>query len=203
MRRIDLTGQTFGLWAVHEYLGGKPQGKWRCVCACGEERAVTGANLRSRHSTSCGKCTRADYAKANAKRRNFKGENNPRAKVAKRKAGESYISSSDVWYKRAAGVLHSAQRKSVRVGFGSAMEFASYIKSIAPAKCPVFNRRFVERGAGFSPWAPSIDKIDPAKGYVRGNVQVISMLANAMKRNATPAQLNQVARWVLRTEELR
>jgi hypothetical protein len=83
------------------------------------------------------------------------------------------------------------------------MEFASYIKSIAPAKCPVFNRRFVERGAGFSPWAPSIDKIDPAKGYVRGNVQVISMLANAMKRNATPAQLNQFARWVLRTEELR
>jgi hypothetical protein len=79
------------------------------------------------------------------------------------------------------------------------MEFASYVKSIAPAKCPVFNRRFVDRGVGFSPWSPSIDKIDPAKGYVRGNVQVISMLANAMKRNATPAQLRQFAEWVLST----
>lgn len=199
MRRIDLTGQTFGRWTVHEYLGGRPQGKWRCVCSCGEAREVTGANLRSGHSTSCGVCTRSEYAKANAKSRDFRGENNPRAVVAKRKAGAAYISSDDVWYKRAAGLFHSARKSGIRVGFASAMEFASYVKSVAPAKCPVFNRKFVERGVGFSPWSPSIDKIDPSKGYVRGNVQVISMLANAMKRNATPTQLKQFARWVLAT----
>lgn len=197
MRKIDLTGKTFGLWTVREYVGGSPHGKWRCVCACGVERAVSGVNLRTGHSTSCGVCKRPEYAKANARRRDFSGAKNPRAQAAKRLAGAAYISSADVWYKRAAGVFHSAKKNGIPVGFASAMEFATYVKSVAPAKCPVFGRRFTERGSGFSPWSPSIDKIDPAKGYVPGNVQVISMLANAMKRNATPAQLRQFAQWVL------
>jgi hypothetical protein len=154
-------------------------------------------NLRTGHSTSCGICKRSEYARASAANRDFFGIKNPRAKAARRKTGAGYIASADVWYKRAAGIFYSARKQGVPIGFASAMEFAAYVKSIAPAKCPVFGRKFTERGAGFSPWSPSIDKIDPAKGYVRGNVQVISMLANAMKRNATPAQLQQFARWVL------
>lgn len=197
MKRINLTGRKFGLWIVHEYVGGRPQGKWRCVCACGTEREVSGVNLRTGHSTSCGICKRSEYARASAANRDFSGTKNPRAKAAKRKAGADYISSADVWYKRAAGIFHGAQKRRVPVGFTSAMEFATYVKAIAPSKCPVFGKKFTERGVGFSPWSPSIDKINPAKGYVRGNVQVISMLANAMKRNATPAQLQQFARWVL------
>ena len=197
MKRIDLTDRTFGLWTVYEYVGGKPHGKWRCVCACGTERAVSGVHLRTGHSTSCGVCKRADYARANAALRDFSGANNPRARAAKRRVGDAYITSADIWYKRAAGLYHSAKRQGLPVGFSSAMEFATYVKAVAPNKCPVFNRRFTARGAGFSPWSPSIDKIDPKRGYVRGNVQVISMLANAMKRNATPAQLRQFARWVL------
>lgn len=201
MRRIDLTGRVFGRWTVHEYVGGSPQGKWRCVCACGNSREVAGANLRSGHSTSCGSCTRAAYAKANAARRNFRGDNNPRTRAARQASGANYVASSDVWYRRAAGVFYAAVRNKVPIGFASAMEFAAYVKTIAPSSCPVFHRRFVERGVGFSPWSPSIDKIDPKKGYVRGNVQVISMLANAMKRNATPTQLRQFAEWVLWGQE--
>lgn len=197
MRRIDLTGQTFGLWTAREYVGGRPQGKWRCVCACGVEREVTGVNLRTGHSTSCGICKRSEYAKANAAKRDFSGAKNPSAKAAKRKAGAAYISSSNVWYRRAAGIFHSARKRGIPIGFASAMEFATYVRSVAPDKCPVFNKRFTERGTGFSPWSPSIDKINPKRGYVRGNVQVISMLANAMKRDATPAQLRQFAQWVI------
>jgi hypothetical protein len=54
-----------------------------------------------------------------------------------------------------------------------------------PARCPVLGVAF-ERGAG-SPQAnsPSLDRIDPAKGYVPGNVQVISHRANTLKNNAT------------------
>lgn len=82
-------------------------------------------------------------------------------------------------------------------GFTNAAELASYVISMVPDKCPVFGVPFVERGNGFDNFSPSIDKIDPSLGYVRGNIQVISMLANCMKRNASPEQLKQFALWAL------
>lgn len=200
MRRIDLTGQVFGQWTVKEFVGGRPQSKWRCECTCGTVKDVTGANLRNGRSRSCGVCTRAESAKRAALTRRDKGYENPKVVAAKRKYGGGYTHSSDVWYKRAAGVFYTAKRKGVPVGFKSVMEFAAYIRSIAPAQCPVFKQPFVERGSGFSPMSPSIDKRDPSKGYVRGNIQVISMLANAMKRDASPEQLKLFAEWVLHKE---
>lgn len=37
--------------------------------------------------------------------------------------------------------------------------------------------------------SPSLDRKDPAKGYVKGNVWVISYRANAIKQDATLAEL--------------
>lgn len=37
--------------------------------------------------------------------------------------------------------------------------------------------------------SPSLDRIDPTKGYVPGNVQVVSFLANRAKSNLSDAQL--------------
>jgi hypothetical protein len=47
--------------------------------------------------------------------------------------------------------------------------------------------------------SPSLDRIDNTKGYVKGNVMVISHKANGMKHNATPEELIKFARWVLIT----
>lgn len=41
--------------------------------------------------------------------------------------------------------------------------------------------------------SPSFDRIDPTKGYVKGNVIVVSNLANQIKTNATVDQLKKVA----------
>lgn len=44
----------------------------------------------------------------------------------------------------------------------------------------------------------SLDKIIPELGYVKGNVEVISHLANTMKSNATKEQLKSFATEILR-----
>ena len=68
-----------------------------------------------------------------------------------------------------------------------------------PEKCPVFGFDLVRNYKVPQFNSPSVDRIDPSKGYVKGNVQVISQLANLMKQNATPVQLIQFAEWILKT----
>ena len=55
-RLIDHTGQQFGEWAVLSQAGNTAKGGalWRCVCSCGQERAVLGRDLRAGASRSCG-----------------------------------------------------------------------------------------------------------------------------------------------------
>lgn len=62
-----------------------------------------------------------------------------------------------------------------------------------PSKCPVFGKPFVY---GDKDWAPSVDRIDSTKGYVKGNVQVISNKANRMKSDASLEELRMFAKWV-------
>ena len=65
---------------------------------------------------------------------------------------------------------------------------------VIPKICPVFGKPFMRLD---KKWAASIDKIDPSLGYVKGNIQVISMLANTMKNSSTKEELQTFARWAL------
>lgn len=47
--------------------------------------------------------------------------------------------------------------------------------------------------------SPTLDRMDNTKGYEKGNVWVISNLANLMKSNATPAELLAFSGWVTKT----
>jgi hypothetical protein len=70
-----------------------------------------------------------------------------------------------------------------------------------PEVCPVFgfklNINSGKKGGGKD--SPSIDRIDHRGGYTRGNIQIISRLANVMKADATPDQLITFAKWILKT----
>lgn len=64
-----------------------------------------------------------------------------------------------------------------------------------PTHCPVFGTVFSQIGHE-NPAAYSLDRLDNTKGYVPGNVAVISYLANRLKNNGTAAQLTRIAEWM-------
>ena len=68
---------------------------------------------------------------------------------------------------------------------------------IIPELCPVLGLKLaIHDGHGMDA-SPSLDAIIPSLGYVPGNIQVISNLANRMKNSATLQQLLVFARWVI------
>ena len=66
-----------------------------------------------------------------------------------------------------------------------------------PKVCPVFVIELDWGMNGLNGNSPSLDRIDSTKGYIKGNVMMISHLANSMKNNATPEQLKQFSRYHL------
>ena len=56
---------------------------------------------------------------------------------------------------------------------------------VVPAECPVFFIPLKVADGKMDDNSPSVDRIDPTKGYVKGNICVISWLANRIKNNGT------------------
>lgn len=56
---------------------------------------------------------------------------------------------------------------------------------IIPDVCPVLGIPIVSGGGGFSFNSPSIDRIDPNKGYTADNIQINSWRANKLKSDAS------------------
>jgi hypothetical protein len=70
---------------------------------------------------------------------------------------------------------------------------------VAPECCPIFGIK-LQRGVhsetkrkGPADCSPSVDRIIPELGYVKGNVIVVSHLANRIRNDATPEQIHAVA----------
>jgi hypothetical protein len=74
-----------------------------------------------------------------------------------------------------------------------------YLVSIWTPECPVFGTPMKigtgGRGDGYN---SHLDRIDPALGYVKGNVAWISGRANRIKYNASSEELRKIADWMER-----
>lgn len=72
---------------------------------------------------------------------------------------------------------------------------------VIPEVCPVLGIK-LEWGVGVrgwrNMWAPSLDKIKPERGYVRGNVMIISNRANHLKSNGSIAEFEAVLAYMRR-----
>jgi hypothetical protein len=80
---------------------------------------------------------------------------------------------------------------------------SAYLLSIYPADgvCPVMGIKMKfgftpTKRSGGNPDSPSLDRLDPNKGYVKGNVVWMSFRANAIKQNASLEEIQAVARFM-------
>lgn len=146
---------------------------WDCVCDCGGATQASSAKLNFGNKKTCG-C-------AKSKAYDTHGKNIP---------------SEHPLFNSASKIICRSKKYGVPLGFKTTGEFVSYLSEITPTKCPVFGKRLVYGKGKHHDMSPSVDKIIPSKGYVKGNIQVISYLANRMKNNASPQQLRQFANWI-------
>jgi len=65
---------------------------------------------------------------------------------------------------------------------------------VIPEVCPILGIPMLQTCSQYAaaPNSPSIDRIDNNKGYVKGNVLIVSHRANSLKRDATLEELQQL-----------
>jgi hypothetical protein len=91
-------------------------------------------------------------------------------------------------------LLSSAKRRAKDKG----IEFSITDEDIViPEKCPALGL-VLRSGQGItgSDCSPSLDRIDNSKGYIKGNVAIISFRANTLKNSATARELKLIADYV-------
>ena len=69
---------------------------------------------------------------------------------------------------------------------------------IIPEICPILEVPLEFGTKGNYEYSPSIDRIDNSKGYIKGNIQIISKKANSMKNSASLEELRKFCKNVLR-----
>jgi hypothetical protein len=170
----DLSGKRFGRLVAQVPVPalGKTQGvRWQCLCDCGETTSVAQGNLSTGSVQSCG-CLKRE-----------------RLRSYFRTHGETSGGRSDRY-----ALWVEAKRRAK----SKDMEFSiSFEDIIIPELCPLLGIPLRSgRGKGIGPTdnAPSLDRINQSRGYVKGNVWVISNRANRLKSDASLEELELLAR---------
>lgn len=97
-------------------------------------------------------------------------------------------------------MVHNAKKRAAQKGMAFDLD-RDYLFEIAPTHCPYLGVKLrweVETGCAVTTRAhsnsPSLDRIDNSKGYVKGNVVIVSHRANSIKRDATEVELIKMGR---------
>jgi len=93
--------------------------------------------------------------------------------------------------------LVRAKKRALEKGISFDLDL-DYLYSIATDACPVFGVEFSwgrQQGARHR-YTPSLDRVIPELGYIKGNVVFISMWANTIKLDATEKEIYAVGDWL-------
>ena len=120
--------------------------------------------------------------------------------IKKRKTPEGRVKSADIndrWYRRkpAITIWHGAKSRAKEKGILFTIEPSDIV---VPEQCPILGLELFisEKGIGRTDNSPSLDRIRPDLGYVKGNIAVISQRANRIKNDATLEEITKLKTWL-------
>jgi hypothetical protein len=128
--------------------------------------------------------------KVNATNQNWKNENR---ELVRKGARGYYMQSTRMYWDRwlLNGTKHRAKKKG--------LPFNLTIEDFKiPDICPVLNIPIIPHSGSFYDNSPSMDRLIPSLGYIKGNVRMISYRANAIKRDATLEELKAIIAYMER-----
>lgn len=129
----------------------------------------------------CNKAYRAERTKLNIEYHRKYRLVNQLELSEKRRAKRKQIPEKFLW--------QEAKKRAKQKG----LEFSIEIEDIKiPKRCPYLNIPLWVSDETPSDNSPSIDRIDPSKGYVQGNICVCSFRANTIKRDASLHEIEQL-----------
>lgn len=88
-----------------------------------------------------------------------------------------------MWYKLIGGAKGRAKKN----GFAYDLDF-SWAKDKWTGYCEVSGLAFIQGTKSFCGYSPSIDRIDPSRGYVKSNCRFILMSLNSMKGSMSESE---------------
>lgn len=172
----NLVGRRFGSLVVTEKSETQKNGihTWKCQCDCGNFTSTRHTRLLNGETTSCKSCGTTVHGRCKEQEYRLFIEARNRAK---NKGLTFNLSLDDIFI---------------------------------PEKCPALDIPLIRRKTGkqisltkedkekgikyrLNDSSISLDRIDSTKGYIKGNVWVISSRANRIKNNSTPNELRKIA----------
>lgn len=171
VRKNDLTGLRFSrLIALEPAANHKNQTQWLCLCDCGNTTIVRTNQLNSGTTRSCG-CLKQETVKICSQTQGLTVGRNPTTEYR---------------------MYHAAKSRARKYGIPFTIEISDIL---VPEFCPILGIR-LERNTGSKQGnSPSLDKVIPELGYVKGNIEVISMKANMLKSNGSYDEFKSIVDW--------
>lgn len=162
---IDLTGQRIGMITVISRVTSQNLHTfWKIRCDCGIEKEMNQSSLHRKNKKGWIKSCGCNRAKMHAKRLTTHGMK-----------GTLELALLD-------GAKRRAKYKNIELNI-------DVFDIKIPDFCPLLNIPIYKKGGKITDNSPSLDRIDPKRGYVKNNVWVISYKANSVKNNCLLQEL--------------
>jgi hypothetical protein len=126
---------------------------------------------------------------------------NAKTKIWRMKNKDALKKHRETWYSsplnRLKHSVNSARQRAIKKNIVFNIEINDLLP--IPKYCPILGIELNFKGVkGFIDDSPSIDRIEPSKGYIKGNVKVISWRANRIKSDASVQELKLVIDYIER-----